>query len=772
MSEGLQSENLKSIFHEIDSKSIAIPDFQRGYVWEDDRAASLIASVLVHLSVGTLLFIKGEKNDFGTKEIGRIKSNLSEVRDNCRYLLDGQQRITTLWYCFKNIFNASKDDLKTTSSQYYASLQKRWFLVIKPKSPNSGSDIFGYENLNFNKTTIGKIEPGELLEYIHPEPLLSNKGEYTCFNQSYFNPDSLELGKDNNYKEFIKNAADKGCIPLYYLFDKINIIKSILKRIAVIRGEELEDEVNLNAEEKCKSASEEEIEKFKFKYLEEKIEKITIDDFGINNVHDLIDELKNDWFNEVFSYLESIRDATKLNTFTLPSDEIGRAIAIFTTINEGGQVLTPFDLVTAKAAKEKTSEGRCYSLPDTLTTLCKEYKLKISDSGLDNSCEDWTLDYMSCFNANGLVKDFNTSFLNFLCGLINSDCINNKKNDLKVNGEWFKSHMQLRMVPEKIISNVNMAFTGLSRAYAFLQFRCGVTYIKDIPYKLMVLPLAFCLVDDDCWKKQKKINRLEYWYWVSIFSGRYRANQNEKANEDIALLWKWLIVQNGDFKNNEESDDPIKIELENRFNNLFKIEDYCSKDLLTHKNTPYKTSSSKKSDPIEKPLLQYILSTCPTDFLPKNIYEPYKLCAWNVAGYKNKKTKITLQKITATGKIKKEDVSLSLENHHICPLAISTELGQTSDQIRNAADHVLNSPLNRTFISKRANKLIKDTSPEQYFPQINDKALDDHLAPRWGSTVNFMDKDEFVKHVVEVLEKRFELLEKALKSELNTLIGN
>lgn len=85
------SEILKSI----DSGANQLPDFQRGWVWDDDRIRALIASITNSYPVGALMFL-----EYGS-ELVRFKYRTftgSTAKTNPDILvLDGQQRLTSIY---------------------------------------------------------------------------------------------------------------------------------------------------------------------------------------------------------------------------------------------------------------------------------------------------------------------------------------------------------------------------------------------------------------------------------------------------------------------------------------------------------------------------------------------------------------------------------------------------------------------------------------------------------------------------------------------------
>lgn len=76
---------------------IQLPDFQRGWVWDDDRIRSLIASISQRFPVGALMTLRtGGPVNFKPRVI-QGASAAAEAVEPRELLLDGQQRMTSLY---------------------------------------------------------------------------------------------------------------------------------------------------------------------------------------------------------------------------------------------------------------------------------------------------------------------------------------------------------------------------------------------------------------------------------------------------------------------------------------------------------------------------------------------------------------------------------------------------------------------------------------------------------------------------------------------------
>lgn len=108
MSYSTQSKSVGSLIDEIESNNYYLPAIQREFVWPSGKIESLFDSLLRDYPVGTLLLWDVGKEavhefqfyelmrNFDVRERHNTKANLSN-RERCIGILDGQQRITSLY---------------------------------------------------------------------------------------------------------------------------------------------------------------------------------------------------------------------------------------------------------------------------------------------------------------------------------------------------------------------------------------------------------------------------------------------------------------------------------------------------------------------------------------------------------------------------------------------------------------------------------------------------------------------------------------------------
>ena len=90
-----QDRVLREILKEVNDGLIQLPDFQRDWVWDDNRIKSLIVSLANNYPVGALMFLEtGGEINFSYRKFKGVEDNFEKIPSNL--VLDGQQRITSI----------------------------------------------------------------------------------------------------------------------------------------------------------------------------------------------------------------------------------------------------------------------------------------------------------------------------------------------------------------------------------------------------------------------------------------------------------------------------------------------------------------------------------------------------------------------------------------------------------------------------------------------------------------------------------------------------
>lgn len=110
----------------ISNGRIQLPDFQRGWVWEDGRIKALIASIINNYPVGAAMFL-----EYGNENV-RFKYRTIEGAEQAgntvptELILDGQQRLTSIYSSLysKKPVHTRTDKGKEIYRYYYIDIQK------------------------------------------------------------------------------------------------------------------------------------------------------------------------------------------------------------------------------------------------------------------------------------------------------------------------------------------------------------------------------------------------------------------------------------------------------------------------------------------------------------------------------------------------------------------------------------------------------------------------------------------------------------------------
>ena len=94
------SKKYADLISEIQKGQIKVPKFQRNFVWSLDKTAKLLDSILKGYPIGTFILWETNERLNDIKNIGNLE--LPPVPDDTKvqYVLDGQQRITSLYAAF------------------------------------------------------------------------------------------------------------------------------------------------------------------------------------------------------------------------------------------------------------------------------------------------------------------------------------------------------------------------------------------------------------------------------------------------------------------------------------------------------------------------------------------------------------------------------------------------------------------------------------------------------------------------------------------------
>jgi hypothetical protein len=125
--------SLYDILKDIRKGKIQLPDFQRGWVWDDSRIKGIIASVAKSFPIGAVMLLEtgNESIRFKTKPLEGAPDNGVKPE---KLILDGQQRLTSLYQAI-----ISNKVVTTRNAKGYEI--KRWYFIDMLKAMDPGADL-------------------------------------------------------------------------------------------------------------------------------------------------------------------------------------------------------------------------------------------------------------------------------------------------------------------------------------------------------------------------------------------------------------------------------------------------------------------------------------------------------------------------------------------------------------------------------------------------------------------------------------------------------
>jgi hypothetical protein len=745
-------DTLQELFKKIENNELILPDFQRDYKWTVDKQRNLLASLLLEFPIGSSLIVEGKSNQFASRKIGDLTQSDIKSEYNCEYLLDGQQRTTTLFNAFNNVYaltnaNISPEDKVSLAREKMAdftankanSMKLRWFIRIPLiDSNNVCPDIFNASTLLFSNDYLDEFEPDEIVGAIECFKFdeKNNLGITKWYSPFY---EAVEKAKGLTNRQFdtklVQSCSEEGLVPLYLLGEsKTNgrTLKRILTEIAEKNSRALWDSLGDNIEDYRKYDIGEVLHEF------DSFSDITAEGDDKDEIlKEVFSVLSGQWVDKVYEHLiHKIYSDYKITSIV--TTDIMRAIPIFCHINEGGMKLDDFDLLSARAAKKLEDDIESYSLSQVVreivkTPLILSPSLAFGATGiLDAKFSFDNLDSIEDGIPTGYLK---TSIL-AVCSLLSygKQCNFFANQDVELTKDKAKSKALLKLSTQEIRDNIVTATTAVLRALAFLNITCGITNAKKLHYTLMIQPIAFAFTNDSFWNDKIALDKIKLWYLTSFFSGAYLYDQSAVVIKDINNVYRWLEGATG-------------AEINNRYSKALKNTEFADKDILTMQGDEPPKESLKAG------VLQYVLSKKPYDFIEGNVK---RVTSFNIVD--------TTVHLSAQNKI---------HDHHLIPVDIRKELGGTSETIRNNPQHILNSPLNRIFISDQANLKIGSLDPSRYFEKLGEagsyskQILESNLIPEKFQDINTGKCED--QDILEVMHERFDLFSDALYSEMLSL---
>lgn len=213
-------EMLSDILRAIAEGKVQLPDFQRGWVWDDERIQSLLGSIAKAFPIGTLMML-----ETGNEEV-RFKPRLVEGVDLPnppppeRFILDGQQRLTALFQALK-----CNEPVQTKDSR--GKPIRRWYYMDIARALEPGADlesaIVGLPEdrkvRNFRGEVIEDVSTREL-EYekgLFPMRCVLDSSDWRTAYQDYWRYDPAKVREFNEFEKAVIKKFEQYQVPVIVL---------------------------------------------------------------------------------------------------------------------------------------------------------------------------------------------------------------------------------------------------------------------------------------------------------------------------------------------------------------------------------------------------------------------------------------------------------------------------------------------------------------------------------------------------------------------------
>ena len=127
---------LKTLLDDVEQGRIQLPDFQRGWVWDDDRIKDLLVSVSNMFPIGAIMSLSaGGSIGFRTRPIEGVEIGPEDAPNT--FLLDGQQRLTSLYQALRHPgpVNTRNNRNEAVRRRYYMDMMAALYPTVDRDTP-------------------------------------------------------------------------------------------------------------------------------------------------------------------------------------------------------------------------------------------------------------------------------------------------------------------------------------------------------------------------------------------------------------------------------------------------------------------------------------------------------------------------------------------------------------------------------------------------------------------------------------------------------------
>jgi hypothetical protein len=256
--------SLYELLKDVNSGKIQLPDFQRGWVWDDNRIKGIIASVAKSFPIGAVMLLEAGNDSirFKTKPVEGVPDVNGKAPE--MLILDGQQRITSLYQAI-----ITNRVVNTRNSKGYEI--KRWYYIDMVKAMDLSTDLEeAIFSINENKIITENIgrdivldlskEENEFEHMMYPVWLVDEYDDWFMKYQEYYDYDKEKIKFWNAFKNKIINSFNNYMLPVIVMkkenpkeavcqvFEKVNTGGVSLSVFELLTASFASDEFDLKAD--------------------------------------------------------------------------------------------------------------------------------------------------------------------------------------------------------------------------------------------------------------------------------------------------------------------------------------------------------------------------------------------------------------------------------------------------------------------------------------------------------------------------------------------
>jgi hypothetical protein len=155
--------SIREILEQVARGQIRIPAFQRGFVWDPERIAYLMDSIYKNYPFGSLLFWRTKEKLKFDRDLGPFTLPTPKEDYPVDYVLDGQQRVTSIFGVFQTELTMSVEAENWWLPIFFdlsaePTAQESQFVALKPNEVISGRHFplnTLFDTISYRKATVG-----------------------------------------------------------------------------------------------------------------------------------------------------------------------------------------------------------------------------------------------------------------------------------------------------------------------------------------------------------------------------------------------------------------------------------------------------------------------------------------------------------------------------------------------------------------------------------------------------------------------------------------